>query len=152
MKISKMGPSMDSVYSKKFLMKVNQDKVVYGVCKGISVFLDKDVRKVRLSMLSLCFLLGMGLLIYTLLAILMPKESELEKIMEYKIVEAELKLTKNNKDCYWLGVCGGIARYWDLDPTSVRFMWVLLVILLFGLPIPFYFIASLFMPRHQYSF
>jgi len=26
------------------------------------------------------------------------------------------------------GVCGGIARYFDLDPTLVRVVWVLLTI------------------------
>jgi phage shock protein C len=31
------------------------------------------------------------------------------------------------------GVCGGLAEYWDMDPTMVRLVWALLVI--FPLPL-----------------
>lgn len=44
-----------------------------------------------------------------------------------------------------LGVCGGIAEYFGIDPTMVRLLWVLLTFIGFsGLII--YIIAAFIMP------
>ena len=42
------------------------------------------------------------------------------------------RLYKSN-DKRICGVCGGIAEYFDADPTVVRFIWGLLTILSFGM-------------------
>ncbi len=44
------------------------------------------------------------------------------------------------------GVCGGIAEYFDVDPTIIRLVWVLLV-LCAGTGILAYLIAALIMPK-----
>lgn len=44
------------------------------------------------------------------------------------------------------GVCGGIAEYFDLDPTLVRLGWVLFVAL-GGSGILVYIIAALVIPK-----
>ena len=44
------------------------------------------------------------------------------------------------------GVCGGIAEYFDIDPTLVRLAWVVFVAL-GGSGILAYFIAALVMPK-----
>lgn len=44
------------------------------------------------------------------------------------------------------GVCGGIAEYFDVDPTIIRLIWVLLV-LCAGTGILAYLIAALIMPK-----
>ena len=46
------------------------------------------------------------------------------------------------------GVCGGIARYFDVDPTLVRVATVLLVAFA-GLSLWVYVIAALIMPRED---
>lgn len=46
----------------------------------------------------------------------------------------------------FLGVCGGIAKYFDIDPTVVRLITALLIIP-GGLSIWCYFIAALIMPK-----
>lgn len=48
------------------------------------------------------------------------------------------------------GVCGGIARYFNLDPTLVRIAWVLLT-LLGGSGILLYIVAMIVMPKEPYS-
>jgi phage shock protein C len=59
------------------------------------------------------------------------------------------QLERSVTDCKIAGVCGGLAKYWDMDPTMVRLVWVLLVIF----PVPFvpailgYFIAWIVIPR-----
>lgn len=44
------------------------------------------------------------------------------------------------------GVCGGIAEYFDIDPTLIRLLWILFACS-FGCGIIAYIIAALVMPR-----
>ena len=44
------------------------------------------------------------------------------------------------------GVCGGIAEYFDIDPTIVRLLWVILIFCA-GTGILAYFIAAIIMPK-----
>jgi phage shock protein C len=44
------------------------------------------------------------------------------------------------------GVCGGIAEYFDIDPTLVRIIAVVLVVLGVGMPVVLYIIAMILMP------
>lgn len=44
------------------------------------------------------------------------------------------------------GVCGGIAEYFDIDPTLVRLAWILLTVCA-GSGIIAYIIAAIVMPR-----
>ncbi len=44
------------------------------------------------------------------------------------------------------GVCGGIAEYFNLDPTLVRLVWLVFVFCVGG-GIIAYFVAALIMPR-----
>ena len=45
-----------------------------------------------------------------------------------------------------LGVCGGLAKYFSIDPTVVRLICVLLVVFA-GLSLWVYLIAALIMPK-----
>lgn len=44
------------------------------------------------------------------------------------------------------GVCGGIAEYFDIDPTLVRLLWVLFTACI-GSGIIAYIVAAIIMPR-----
>ena len=44
------------------------------------------------------------------------------------------------------GVCGGIAEFFDIDPTIIRLAWVLLVACA-GTGILAYIVAAIIMPR-----
>ena len=57
------------------------------------------------------------------------------------------KLTKS-RDKKLCGVCGGIAEYFDMDPTVVRIIW-LLAVLCAGTGVLAYLIAALLMPDPQ---
>lgn len=45
------------------------------------------------------------------------------------------------------GVCGGIAEYFDIDPTLVRLAWIIFTAFSFGSGIIAYIIAAIVMPR-----
>lgn len=55
------------------------------------------------------------------------------------------KLYRSESDKKLLGVCGGIAEYFDVDPTVVRLGWVLFS-LLGGSGLLAYIIAAIIMP------
>ena len=53
------------------------------------------------------------------------------------------KIEEGKKLC---GVCGGIAEYFNVDPTLIRLLWIILIFCA-GTGILAYFIAALIMPR-----
>ncbi len=55
------------------------------------------------------------------------------------------KLTKSRTDKKICGVCGGVARYLEVDPTVVRVVWAV-VALCAGFGLLAYFLAALIMP------
>ena len=58
----------------------------------------------------------------------------------------EKRLCLSSKDKKIAGVCGGISEYFGLEPALVRIIWVLLILLLKGLPIAIYLICWAVMP------
>lgn len=51
--------------------------------------------------------------------------------------------TENRKLC---GVCGGIAEYFNIDPTIVRLIWTFMI-LLYGTGLLAYIVAALIIPE-----
>lgn len=58
----------------------------------------------------------------------------------------EKRLYKSNENKVLDGVCGGIAEYFNLDPTLVRLGWILFVAV-GGSGVLAYLIAVIIMPR-----
>ena len=59
------------------------------------------------------------------------------------------KLYKSRTERMIDGVCGGVAKYFNLDPTLVRIAWVLLTFL-GGSGILLYIVAMIVMPKEPY--
>jgi len=59
-------------------------------------------------------------------------------------MSARLKKSRTNKMI--AGVCGGIAEYLGWDPTLVRILYVVLILVFWGIPVLLYFILALIMP------
>ncbi len=57
------------------------------------------------------------------------------------------RLYKSQMDKKLSGVCGGIAEYFDIDPTLVRLAWVVFT-MLGGSGIVAYIVAALVMPQN----
>ncbi len=57
------------------------------------------------------------------------------------------RLYKSNLEKKISGVCGGIAEYFDIDPTLVRLAWVVFT-MLGGSGIVAYIVAALVMPEN----
>ena len=59
----------------------------------------------------------------------------------------EKRLYKSNRNKMIDGVCGGVAEYFNLDPTLVRLGWVVFCAL-GGCGILAYIIAAIIIPRN----
>jgi phage shock protein C len=58
------------------------------------------------------------------------------------------RLRRSNKERMIAGVCGGIAEYFDLDPSIVRIVYVLVSVLSVAFPgILFYIIMWIIVPQ-----
>lgn len=57
------------------------------------------------------------------------------------------KLTKSNTDIMLAGVLGGIAEYFQLDPTLVRVGYVILSFVAIGSPVLLYILLAIIIPR-----
>ena len=47
------------------------------------------------------------------------------------------------------GVCGGIAEFFNIDPTIIRILMIVLVFAGFGSGIPIYIVAALIIPERS---
>ena len=56
------------------------------------------------------------------------------------------KLVRSSTDKYIMGVCGGVAKYFEIDPTVVRLIWAGASLISGGAGIILYIIASVLMP------
>ncbi len=66
--------------------------------------------------------------------------------MDYK------RLYRSNRDVMLAGVCGGLAEYFNLDPTIIRLLFVLLAIATAGFPMLLaYFILWVIVPKKAAS-
>lgn len=41
----------------------------------------------------------------------------------------KIRALRLGKDQKWLGVCGGLAAYFQLDPVAVRVFWIVFTVL-----------------------
>lgn len=57
------------------------------------------------------------------------------------------KLYRSNTDYMLCGVCGGIAEYFDVDPTLVRLAWVIVSAMSAGSGILAYIVAAIVIPK-----
>lgn len=57
------------------------------------------------------------------------------------------RLYRSNTNYMLAGVCGGIAEYFNLDPTLIRLAWVILTLLGAGTGIVAYILAAIIIPQ-----
>lgn len=57
------------------------------------------------------------------------------------------KITKSSQNKMLCGVCGGIGKYFNIDPTLVRILWVIVAIASFGTGLLAYIITAVIIPE-----
>ena len=115
---------MTSATNRRLERAPAQGKVA-GVCAGMANYLETDVALVRAIWVLLSLVPGAligGLLAYAAAWVLMP----------ISMAPAPAAITKRvvrpQFDRKIAGVCAGLAKYFDVDVTFVRLVWVVLSI------------------------
>ncbi|MGC8594539.1 MAG: PspC domain-containing protein [Candidatus Kryptoniota bacterium] len=68
----------------------------------------------------------------------------------YKSTRDDMRtLHRSSVNKKFFGVCGGLAEYFDVDPTFVRILFVILAIPSFGLATVLYFVLAFVMPKEK---
>ncbi|QOV19549.1 PspC domain-containing protein [Blautia liquoris] len=57
------------------------------------------------------------------------------------------RLYRSSTNYMLCGVCGGIAEYFNIDPTLVRIAWVVLSVFNVGWGIVAYILAAIIIPK-----
>ncbi|HEY8694732.1 MAG TPA: PspC domain-containing protein [Chloroflexota bacterium] len=55
-------------------------------------------------------------------------------------------MARSSRERMWAGVSGGLAEYFDVDPTLMRLMWVVATVVTAGLFVAVYFVMWVIMP------
>lgn len=64
----------------KRLYRVNEGKILCGVCMGLSEYFEIDVTIVRLIWVFISLVYGSGLLLYVIAALIMPIKPPIKKV------------------------------------------------------------------------
>jgi phage shock protein C len=129
----------------KRLFRRSSSGRIGGVCAGIAEYLDADVTLVRLLWIVLSVVPGGfigGVIAYLVAWAIMPEATD-------PVADAGIRrLARSTTDRKIAGVCGGLAEYFDLDPTVVRVVWAILAVVPGGivLGIVAYVVAWFIMP------
>lgn len=125
----------------KKLRRSVSNKKVLGVCGGFGKYFNIDPSFVRVIFLTCLLALSLGLWIYLICALIMPKEEE----GNADNTDNVKKIYRSKKNSVLFGVCGGISNYFDIDVVIVRLTLVLLF-LLAGYGLLFYIVAGIVFP------
>ena len=113
----------------KVLRRSVTDYKIAGVCGGLAEYLGVDSSLVRVAWIVLSIVPGaifLGLLAYVLAWLIMPPgvaapgESAAQPVR---------RLMRSATDQKVAGVCGGLAKYFRVDPTAVRLLWAILTVI-----------------------
>jgi phage shock protein PspC (stress-responsive transcriptional regulator) len=116
----------DGNQPKRRLVRRPADGKFGGVCAGLAEYFDTDVTLVRSAWIVLSIWPGaivLGVIAYVAAWILMPRGEDVAPSA------TRPRLMRSRIDKRIAGVCGGLAAYFDVDPTIVRVSWVILSII-----------------------
>lgn len=132
----------------KKLYKSRADKKLAGVCGGIGDYFEIDPAFIRLLVLVIAIFTGFFLMLiaYIIAAVIIPLEPARREKKKYK------RLYRSKKNKVIAGVLGGFAEFLKIDPTLVRIIYVVIMILTAFIPmIIAYILACIIIPQRPSS-
>jgi phage shock protein PspC (stress-responsive transcriptional regulator) len=121
-----------------------------GVCEGLGRHFGISPTLARIFWIAAVLFMGTGILLYLALWWIIPHEDNVpaEPLIWRRQANGEraIPLQRTSRDRKLLGVCGGIARWWEIDPSVVRLAVLSLAVLSVGLVAVAYLIAALIIP------
>jgi phage shock protein C len=118
---------LDGNPPKRRLVRRPAEGKIGGVCAGLAEYFDTDVSLVRAAWVVLSIWPGavvLGVIAYLAAWALMPRA----ETGGASSAAPQPRLVRSRADRRIAGVCGGLADYFEVDPTIVRVTWVILSI------------------------
>ena len=112
---------------KRRLVRRPDEGKIGGVCAGLADYFHTDVALVRAAWVVLSIWPGavvLGVVAYLAAWLLMPRA----ETADGAFAASQPRLMRSRADRRIAGICGGLAEYFDVDPTIVRVTWVILSI------------------------
>lgn len=97
---------------KKRLYRDEEDKILGGVASGLANYLHIDPAIMRIAFAIMAFFGGFGFLVYIVLWIALPSKSLVTSIRK--------RLYRDTEGKVFGGVCGGLAKYFDISVAIPR--------------------------------
>jgi phage shock protein C len=113
---------------KRRLVRRPAEGKIGGVCAGLADYFNTDVALVRAAWVVLSIWPGavvLGVVAYIAAWVLVPRAEAADGAS----AAPQPRLVRSRTDRRIAGVCGGLAEYFDVDPTIVRVTWVILSII-----------------------
>lgn len=120
-----------------------------GVCEGLGERFGVEPNLLRVGWLIATFIFGTGALLYIALWWLLPTKDDASFDATIWVNQGENPhppLARTEIDKKILGVCGGLARRWELDATMVRLAALSLLVLTGPLAVLVYLVAAALIP------
>ena len=126
-----------------------EDGILAGVCEGFGQRFGINPNLLRLAWIGAVLFFGTGILAYLLLWWIVPHRRTLPAEATVWVRApggAHPPLQRTVADRRVLGVCGGLARRYDVDPSWVRIAAVGAFMASAGLALVAYLVGAVFMP------
>jgi phage shock protein C len=78
-----------------------------------------------------------------------PVSENKTEVNSESFVERQKELRRSRTNRKLFGVCSGLAKYFDFDPTLMRFIFVALIFISFGWGLLIYIILGIIMPEEK---
>lgn len=127
---------------KKKLYRDSENGMIAGVCAGLAKYFNVDVNMLRLIWIILALFFGSGIFVYLAAIIIIPEEPQENKEIEMIDPAREKKLSLKNSNKLIAGVCSGIADYFDVDVSILRFLFLILAFV-YGIGLVIYILLVL---------
>lgn len=128
----------------KKLYKSRIDKKIAGICGGLGDYFEIDPVFIRLLVIIIAIFTGLFLVLiaYIIGAVIIPLEPEGREKKKYK------RLYRSRKNKVIAGVLGGFAQFLKIDPTLVRIIYIVIMVLTAFVPmIIAYVLAWIIIPE-----
>ena len=131
----------------KKLHSSENDRIIGGVCGGISETYDVDVSLVRLLFVVISIFYGTGIIIYITLMLILPKGDDTDKPHEIKEkTPSKATIYRLREGKMVAGICSGFADKQNTDVSLVRLAVVLVTVFSSGIPIILYIVLWIIIP------
>lgn len=105
------------------IYRSKDDYILMGVCAGLATYFEVDPTLIRIIFIILTLGGGAGILIYIILALIMPIESREKVDSDDKEIKMERREKKEHKRVSFLGitllVTGGLLLWNQLSPIKI---------------------------------